>query len=245
MQLEPLKTFRQTTNAVYVLHHEGRRFLVKRYNGDDARRRRDKERSTLEIWTELGLSVPSVQHIEVPELRNESYLVMDYAGDSTLQEWLKDSEVSPHGKLERLARIFQESRRRHQAAISRHEPRLLHADANTSNILCVGERSIFIDFESRVECDDLNEAAAIETAKFCRWAARDMGIDHLPGIVSTLVQAYGDERERLWLIVRRTCNRSFQFFHRWRDARRKARQPGEVTKYDVADALARELRQPR
>ena len=145
-------------------------------------------------------------------------------------------------KLENLAAIFIENCRRHRLAIERSEPFLIHADANTSNILCHEGRFYFIDFENRPEGASLTELAAVETAKFTRWVARDCGIELLPAVVGALVDAYRGNQEILQLIVERTTTRPFQWYHRWRDRSRKRQNSAEVTKYDVADTVAAALK---
>ena len=60
-----------------------------------------------------------------------------------------------------------------------------------------------------------------------------------------MAKAYRGNQEILQLIVERTASRPFQWYHRWRDRDRKRRNPAEVTKYDVADAVATELKRRR
>jgi tRNA A-37 threonylcarbamoyl transferase component Bud32 len=242
MELEPIKTFRLTTNKVSRFQHDGRELLVKHYTGADQQARRDREERTLELWREYGFHVPVVRKIAIPQLLDEPQLVLDYLGSLTLQEMLKNPAVPHDEKLESIAAIFIENSRRHRLALERSEPFLIHADANTSNILCHDGTFYFIDFENTPEGADLTELAAIETAKFTRWVARDCGIELLPAVVSTLVEAYRGNQEILQTIVGRTTSRPFQWYHRWRDRSRKRRNPAEVTKYDIADAVAAGLK---
>lgn len=242
MELEPIKTFRLTTNKVSRFQHDGRELLVKHYTGTDKEARRDREERTLELWRECGFHVPVVRKLQIPQLLDEPQLVLDYLGSLTLQEKLKNPAVTHGEKLESIAAIFAENNRRHRLAIERAEPFLIHADANTSNILCHEGRFYFIDFENSPEGASLTELAAIETAKFTRWVARDCGIELLPAVVGALVDAYHRKQEILQLIVERTTSRPFQWYHRWRDRSHKRQNSAEVTKYDVADALATELK---
>lgn len=245
MELEPIKTFRLTTNKVSRFQHEGRELLVKRYTGTAKQARRDQEERTLELWREYGFHVPAVRKLQIPQLLDEPQLVLDYLGSLTLQEKLKNPAVPRDDKLECIAAIFVKNSRRHQLAIERSEPLLIHADANTSNILCHESGFYFIDFENCPGGTSLTEMAAIETAKFTRWVARDCGIALLPGVIEVLVEAYRGNREILQVIAERTTSRPFQWYHRWRDRDRKRRNPAEVTKYDVADAVATELKRRR
>jgi tRNA A-37 threonylcarbamoyl transferase component Bud32 len=237
MELEPLNTFRQGSNQVYLLRHEGRSLLVKRYLRDQPAARCRNERQTLQLWASLNFPVPKVWDLTVPEFSSTPHLVLDYLGRLTLQEWLQLPERTCGAKLELVERIFGANLRRHLAALERSEPKLIHADPNTSNILCHEDHFYFIDFEETTETRDLQEAIAIEVGKFCRWAVRDAGIEQIAGVMRILVNVYGQHRELLQPIIDRTCRRPFQMLHRWRDRRRKALDPREVTKYDLADAL--------
>jgi tRNA A-37 threonylcarbamoyl transferase component Bud32 len=237
MELEPLNTFRQGSNQVYLLRDQGRSLLVKRYLRDRPAVRWSNERQTLQLWASLNFPVPRVWNLTVPEFNAAPHLVLDYLGRLTLQEWLQHAERPWDAKLELIERIFGENLRRHLAALERAEPRLIHADPNTSNVLCHEGHFYFIDFEEAIETRDLREAIAIEIGKFCRWAVRDAGIEQIASVMRALVGVYGRHRELLRPIIDRTCRRPFQWVHRWRDHRRKARDPREVTKYDLADAL--------
>ena len=237
MDLQPLKTFRASSNAASLLRHEGRTFLVKRYVGENAPARRACEAHALKEWQDAGFKVPQVLPLEIPDLADSPYLVMAYLEGPTLQEYLQDPARLLADKLALLVRIFESNCRRQVLARERRQPLLLHPDPNSSNVILAAGDFYFIDFETPVAGADLEEAAAIETAKFCRWTARDLGRPELPQVAAGLVEAYREHLELLRPIVSRTRGRPFQFFHRWQDARKKRRQPREVTKYDVADAL--------
>jgi hypothetical protein len=237
MELQPLNTFRQGSNEVCLLRHDGRELLAKRYRGDHAATRCDYERSALQLWASCQFPVPQVWPIEVPQWAGSPHLVTDYLGRLTLQEWLQDQTVAPAERYEFLARIFRENHRRHRLALERREPRLIHADPNSSNVLRTAGGFCFIDLERPTEIADLAEAAAVEIGKFCRWTVRDMGRVHLKPILQSVIEAYAEERPLLQRFVDRTCARGFQWLHRWRDRKRRARQPGEITKYDLADTL--------
>ena len=241
MDLQPLKTFRASSNQASLLQYEGRTFLVKRYAGTHPQERRNCEEQALQAWGRAGFNVPQLAALDLPELRHIPHLAMTYLAGSTLQEYLQKPGPSMAAKLALLTRIFEANCRRHLLACRQQQPELLHPDPNSSNVLLVHDEFFFIDFETKVATRPLEEAAAIEAAKFCRWTARDLGSASLPEVVERMVAAYRAQPGLLRRIVSRTCERPFQFFHRWQDRRRKQRQPQEVTKYDIADALAQAL----
>ena len=81
----------------------------------------------------------------------------------------------------------------------------------------------------------------MELAKFLRWAVRDLGRQYLDRVVSFVLDSYGRESLIIAALVDRVYRVPFQFVHRWRDRRKKAGRPGEVTKYDLADAFHAKL----
>lgn len=242
MELQPLQTSRVSTNHASVVQQGGRTYLIKRYSGEHPGERLACEKLSLGAWADAGFKVPAVSTLEIPELRGTAYLVIEFLNGPTLQDLLKGDAIGLDEKWELLSRILTDNCRRQRQAIAQQEPRLLHPDPNSSNVLCIGREYYFIDFETVVSPGDLEDAAAMETAKFLRWTARDLGSVHLPELARRAAAAYAGHAATLNRIIARTCDRPFQFFHRWQDRRRKQRQPGEVTKYDIADALATALR---
>jgi hypothetical protein len=83
------------------------------------------------------------------------------------------------------------------------------------------------------------ESASIEAATTCRWIVRDLGIESLDRVLKLAAAAYGNQELLLKLIVDRTTGRPFQLYHRWKNKKRKLAHPDEVTKYDIADGLAK------
>jgi tRNA A-37 threonylcarbamoyl transferase component Bud32 len=241
MALAPLQTFRASTNRAWLLEEEGKRWLVKNYIGEHAEQRRDCETRRLTLWAHHGFRVPILENRTVNELKGEPHVVMEFIEGPTVQEVLRDMGQSKDNRLRRLRSVLAENRRRHGLVQELHEPGLLHHDPNTSNLLCLADGSCcFIDFEAEVAGWQI-EFIAIEIAKLFRWAARDLGRPDIDSVGALMVEAYADRKEWLKAIVQRTVERPLQFLHRWQDDRRKMKSPGEVTKYDVADCLARLL----
>lgn len=245
VELQPLKTFRTSTNRASLLVIDGQKWLVKQYAGSRQKERRDWEEHTLRVWSEAGFPVPRTSSLTLPELSDTPYLIMEFIDGPTLQEYLKREDVGRDEKVAILSRIYRENCRRQAKAMSEQEPALFHPDANTSNVILADNGFRFIDFETAIDLSRINEMAAIETAKFSRWSARDIGRDALPELMTHLVDAYQDQLSVLRQIIRRTNGRTFQFFHRWQDRKRKRKHPAEVTKYDIADTLAEAMEKKR
>ena len=241
MKLLPLKPFRATTNDFFVLTADEDKYLVKLYRGPSAQQRRDQERRRLHQWTGNGYLAPRVNDIVVPELRDESYLVMSFIEGISLREYLCRDNNDRGKKWNCLKTFFQQNSLRHQRAIKENNPDLLHYDANTGNVICAADGFYFIDFETIDPHHNVVESTAVEAATMCRWIVRDLGRTSLDKVVEIMASSYQNQQDLLQIIVQRTTARPGQFYHRWRDRQRKRKNPQEITKYDIADVLAKIL----
>lgn len=239
MRLSPLETFRKTTNTLYTLVDGDDKYLVKCYCGPRNFTRYRQEKLTLNRWEQAGFNVPTVHDIEVPSA-TEPYLVTSFIEGPSLREYLSESAHALGDKLGTLRGLFRELARRHDVAICTNDRHLVHYDPSSGNIIATQNGFYFIDFETPVETShSVLEWASIEVASTCRWIVRDLGIESLEEVLKLVVAAYKDQESLLRLIVDRTTGRPFQFYHRWKNRKRKFARPEEVTKYDIADGLAK------
>ena len=239
MKLTELQTFRKTSNVLYLLEVDEKQFLVKRYRDCDSQRRRDTEASAMAYWKSKGFLVPDLAPMSLPKIEGV-YLVMSFIDGLSLREYLSQSDVEVSEKMGKLSEVFRQVYTRHKRAVENNDRQLIHYDPSTGNILIAKQDLFTIDFEAPVRNLSVQEAAAIELATLCRWITRDLGLECVRDILLRLVEAY-DCPMVLHMIVKRTAGRSFQFYHRWRDRKRKSVYPQEVTKYDIADTLAKLL----
>ena len=129
---------------------------------------------------------------------------------------------------------------RHKLAIHLNDPDITHHDPSTDNVILAKNNFYFIDFETPAQRRrSVLESASIEVAITCMWIVRDLGIESNEHVLKALVEAYDRQESLLKLIVERTCGRPFQFYHRWKNRKRKLAHTDEVTKYDIADGLAK------
>jgi len=241
MKLSPFKTFRKTTNSLYILVDRDSRYLVKHYCGPSNFARRRQEKFMLNLWKQFGLNVPGIHDKEVASLP-EPYLVTSFIEGLSLREYLSKNDCSIEKKLKSLAALFRELAQRHDLAIRADDRNLVHYDPSSGNIICAKDGFYFIDFETPVQKRrTVLESASIEVATTCRWIVRDLGIEFLEEVLKVMVISYTGQESLLKLIVKRTAGRPFQFYHRWQDRKRKMARPQDVTKYDIADALAKLL----
>ena len=237
MHLKPLKTLCKTSNALYTFMEGSRTFLVKCYCKPDPEAKRKRESFMLDHWIELGFNVPEIVDQKI-ECIKEPYLVTSFIEGPSLREYLLGNNCSLKEKLELLARFFKEIDHRHKLAINLNDPDITHHDPSTDNVILTKNNFYFIDFETPAQRRrSVLESASIEVAITCMWIVRDLGIESNEHVLKALVEAYDRQESLLKLIVERTCGRPFQFYHRWKNRKRKLAQPDEVTKYDIADGL--------
>lgn len=237
VRLVPLQTFRDTSNRIFVTEGHEPKLLIKEYVGPQSRSHCKLEREILQVWLKQGFRVPVPHDLQIKELEGAPYLATEFLDYPTLQQQLRNSSLSQADKLELLEMILRENQVRHSRVLVSGERRLIHYDPNTSNILCGASTFCFIDFEHEVNDGPLAELVSLEIAKFTRWAVRDMRIEAMKPFLHLVVSVYGEQRVLLETIVKRTLDRPFQFYHRWRDTQRKQKNSGEVSKYDIADGL--------
>ena len=240
MILTELKTFKKTSNRLFIYDHKGKKLLVKCYHAQPAEKRRDKELFIMRYWHDAGYKVPEIHDIEIPSIK-APYIVMNFIDGISLQRFLSTNDHSLETKLEIVSRFFENINARHDRAIRNDDKNLIHFDPSTGNVIYTDNDFLFIDFEDASRKRTVLQAATIEVATLCKWIVRDMGIKHANNVLSRLVSVYDNNRKLLNLIVKQTAGVPFQFFHRRRDRNKKLANPLEVTKYDIADALAKLL----
>jgi tRNA A-37 threonylcarbamoyl transferase component Bud32 len=239
MELTTFEAFRKTTNKLYILIDDSGKYLVKNYYGLDGFARYQQEKFMINHWRQAGFMVPQIYDRQVPDVP-EPYLVTGFIEGPSLREYLSSKNRAMPEKLVVLAKFFEQMRRRHDTAIQTDDRYLIHYDPSSGNVLYTGDNFYFIDFESFPKGKHaIPESASIELATLCRWIVRDLGPEFLEEVLKVMVTAYKGQEPLLNLVVERTTSRSFQFYHRWKNKKRKFAHPDEITKYDIADALAK------
>jgi len=221
------------------MEEESKRYLVKKYRGENPVERQQMEMLRIECWHKAGFPVPNV-YDKIIEGESEPYLVMEYIEGQTLGMYLRDQEVTATDKLTLLSRLFSHNMERHRLVLNNADVRFIHHDPNTGNILLRGSEFFFIDFEAGpkklTSATNVSDLIGIEVAKFIRWSARDLGRNYLQDVLKLMMDIYSDT-----LIPKSIVNRvhgvPFQVLHRWKDKRKKARCPSNITKYDIADGI--------
>jgi len=191
-------------------------------------------------WKKAGFSVPEIYDRVVPDV-NEPYLVLSCIEGMPLREYLSTDTFPIDEKLQTLARLFNEMRERHKLAMRNDDYWLVHYDPSPTNVICSVGQFWYVDFEAKPKYPSVMEAAGTELLTLCKWIVRDLGIEFLDRVMGIVVTSYRGQKPLLRLLVKRTSGRPFQFFHRWRDSKRKLSNPRAATKYDIANAIEKLL----
>lgn len=236
--LTALEIYKETSNKLYCHETPFGATVIKCYQGSKAAVHCKREKEKLLHWENKGYPVPAVLPLEIDELSNEIYLVLEYLPGPSLQNVLCNSAISIEQREGIVNNTLISMAKRHQQAIAENDRYLIHFDANTGNIVIGNGCAYWIDFEAPQPQGTAEELASLEIAKFIRWAVRDLGRERLERCIDLLVCAYQDQLSLIHHLANRTLKRNFSYYHRYRDRKRKRNNPREITKYDIADAIA-------
>jgi tRNA A-37 threonylcarbamoyl transferase component Bud32 len=240
MTLIPFTPKRFTDSELFTTELDGKKYLVKSYLGDDAELRRELERAKLKHWRACSFRVPDLIDGQEVSL-SVPYLLIEFISGVNLSDALKDLSVSYEVKRGQLEQVYFENAKRHSLALENNDKLLVHTDPNTDNILLMDHTYVTIDFEHPSKDRLILEAIAHEVATFSRRALTDLGREHLEDIVGVVSQCYADKPEILEKVCQLTLGRNFQSYHRYKDGKKKAKKPGLVTRYDIADSVRARL----
>ena len=205
--------------------------------------RRDFEKTCLEIWTQKGFDAPQLKALPQGYKTVRPALAMAYIDGRRLDHLLASPDTDLPDKMAAVKAVFAEMKARHCMALFERNHKLIHFDANIRNIMMKNGRSIHIDFEMGRLNESIDRSAAREVLKFSLQAANHIGAELLEDLIGELVLTY-NIRQILKRIVDENLNQRLLRYHLKKDSKRKAKNPGLVTRLDLADALKRRILHP-
>ncbi len=201
------------------------------------RKRKECEESYLRHWREKGFHVPEILASPFPEYKDVPHLSTTFVGGVTLKLLLQKG-YSSSKKI--LMNLFSDMSKRHRLAFLTKDFFLFHVDANTRNILVAGNRFFHVDFEMGRPWEDPLESARREVSKLLISIGEDLKPNERDLVFSLFKKCYIN-KDLLDSLVGSVNERPFQRYHRWRNERKKIRNPQRVTLYDLVDTF-REIR---
>lgn len=199
------------------------------------RKRKAFEEACLGRWQERGFPVPKVLASPFPEYEAVPHLSTTFVEGVPLRRLLHQGYASCR---EMLRDLFADLSQRHRLAFRTRDPFLFHIDANTQNILVADQRVYHVDFEMGRPWEPPMECACREISKLLVSLGEDLKPEERELVFALFKKSY-ENKDLLDTLARSVNQRPFQKLHRWRNERKKARNPQRVTLYDILDAFHR------
>jgi len=189
------------------------------------------EEKYLKHWREKGFCVPDVVVTPFTEYEDIPHLATTYVEGKTLKTILSKGFTASQ---DTLGNLFTDISNRHKLAIKSGDSFLFHIDANTQNILLAKNLFYHVDFEMGRPWETTMECAAREISKFLVSMGEDLKPEERNPAYALFKKCYG-HHDVLDFLDRSVNRRSFQKLHRWRNEKKKAKNPCRVTLYDITD----------
>lgn len=197
------------------------------------KQRKECEESYLKHWQEKGFYVPEILPSPFPEYEDVPHLSTTFVEGVTLKLLLKKDYSS---SKEILMNLFTDMSKRHRLAFETHDNLLFHIDANTQNILVERNRFVHVDFEMGRPWEDPLENARREVSKLLISIGENLKPNERKPVYSLFKKCYRN-KDLLNSLTNSVNERPFQKYHRWRNKKKKMRNPRCVTLYDLVDIL--------
>ncbi|HOO89209.1 MAG TPA: hypothetical protein PLA74_00160 [Syntrophales bacterium] len=201
------------------------------------RRRRDFEKEILLHWRSNGYHVPEIIDNPFHELSKLPVLTTRYIEGMTVRELVQSDKVDEAEKREKIESLFHDIGMRHHSALLRGDNRLFHIDANTRNILFADNAIVHCDFEMGRPWESPVECASREILKALVSLTEDMEPSCMESLLTSFKDIYKEE-EVYACIEKGISGRPFQAVHRYLNRRKKERDPGKITLYDILSCLS-------
>ncbi len=199
------------------------------------RKRKAFEEACLRRWRERGFQVPEVVASPFPDYEAVPHLSTTFVEGVTLRRLLNQGYASCRALLRDF---FEDLSKRHRLAFRTRDPFLFHIDANTQNILVADQRFYHVDFEMGRPWETPMECACREVSKLLVSLGEDLKPGERKLVYALFIKSY-ENKDLLDTLARSVNQRPFQKLHRWRNERKKTRNPQRVTLYDILDDFHR------
>jgi tRNA A-37 threonylcarbamoyl transferase component Bud32 len=195
------------------------------------KKRKTCEENYLKHWRDNGFCVPDLLISPFTEYQDIPHLATTYVEGITLKMILHEGFTSSKDTLENL---FTDISKRHKHALRAKDPLLFHIDANTQNILLAKNMFYHVDFEMGRPWETPMECAGREISKFLVSMGEDLKPEERNPAYALFKKCYG-HHDVLDFLDRSVNKRLFQKLHRWRNEKKKTKNPSRVTLYDITD----------
>jgi hypothetical protein len=112
------------------------------------RARMQNEQRCLKIWREAGFRVfDTYDDVVVKGLPDGGYMLFEHLPALKFKDYFGDESVPLEDRLHTYRRFLKDWHQRHDLAMKRREPRLVHENGDMKHVMIIGDGFLYFDFE--------------------------------------------------------------------------------------------------
>jgi hypothetical protein len=158
------------------------------------RARMQNEKRCLKIWREAGFRVfDTYDDVIVKGLPHGGYMLFECLPALKFRDYFGDESVPLEERLHTYRRFLKEWHRRHELALKRREPRLVHENGDMKHVLIIEDQFLFFDFEMTYRSRQrVEEFVAREILAYLKSLGKTVGPDLFPLFLEETIEHYPD-----------------------------------------------------
>jgi hypothetical protein len=202
--------------------------------------RRRTELECVQLWRSAGFRVFDVyEDVEVVDLPRAGYTVFEYVPGLRYVDYFSDASVPMADKLAEWRRFLPMWHRRHQLALEREEPRLIHENGDLKHVMIWHDERLWFDFEMCFRSRRrVREFVGREILAFLKSLGKCVGAEAWDTFLEETARHYPDRKLLEFTYQFAFKNRNlFLRTARWLDRTLKPRSRKTFAKYNAACKL--------
>ena len=158
------------------------------------RARMVNEKKCLNIWREAGFRVfDTYGDVIVKDLPEGGYMLFEYLSALKFIDYFGEASVALEDRLRTYRRFLKEWYRRHDMAIKRQEPRLVHENGDLKHVMIVDDQFLFFDFEMTYRSRrKVKEFVTREILAYLKSLGKIVGPELFPVFLKETIDHYPD-----------------------------------------------------
>ena len=158
------------------------------------RARMVNEKKCLNIWREAGFRVfETYGDVIVKDLPEGGYMLFEYLSALKFIDYFGEASVALEDRLRTYRRFLKEWYRRHDMAIKRQEPRLVHENGDLKHVMIVDDQFLFFDFEMTYRSRrKVKEFVTREILAYLKSLGKIVGPELFPVFLKETIDHYPD-----------------------------------------------------
>ncbi len=152
------------------------------------------EQTCMKIWRGAGFRVfDTYDDVVVKGLPEGGYMLFEYLPALKFKDYFGDASAALEDRLHTYRRFLKEWYRRHDLAIKRREPRLVHENGDMKHVMIVGDQFLFFDFEMTYRSRRrVKEFVAREILAYLKSLGKIVGPELFPVFLKETIDHYPD-----------------------------------------------------